>query len=85
MGMVKMASKMLFARELRFRQKYAANKPRMTMNTMAMPVVRRLTHSGLQSRFCRNSPAAARPVGLATMFTWSAGAITPKSANEGLA
>ena len=85
MGMVKMASKMLFARELRFRQKYAANKPRMTMNTMAMPVVRRLTHSGLQSRFCRNSPAAAKPVGLATMLTWSAGAITPKSANEGLA
>ena len=85
MGMVKMASKMLFARELRFRQKYAANKPRMTMNTMAMPVVRRLTHKGLQSRFCRNSPAAARPVAFATMLTWSAGTITPKSAKEGLA
>ena len=85
MGMVKMASKMLFARELRFRQKHAANRPKITMNTMAMPVVRRLTHSGLQSKFCRNSSAAARPVSLATMLTWSAGAITPKSANEGLA
>ena len=80
-----MASKMLFARELRFRQKYAANSPRMTMNTMAMPVVRRLTHSGLQSRFCKNSLMAARPVGAAMMVTESAGAMAPKSANDGLA
>ena len=55
------------------------------MNTMAMPVVRKLTHSGLQSRFCKNSLIAARPVGAAVMVTESAGAMAPKSANDGLA
>ncbi len=85
MGMVKMASKMLFARErLRFRQKYAANKPRMTMNTMAMPVVQahpqRAPIQVLQELARRGQ---AR--GLGDDVHLVGGAITPKSANEGLA
>ncbi len=55
------------------------------MKMMAMPVVRKLTHKGLQSRFARNSPIASRPVAFATMVTSSAGRMRPKSAKLGLA
>ena len=82
-GMVKMASKMLFARGDRFRQKYAAKRPRMTMNTMAMPVVRSETHRGLQSRFDRNSPTAASPSGAFSILTASGEVSLPKSPNDG--
>ena len=62
-GMVKMASKMLFARGDRFRQKYAAKRPRMTMNTMAMPVVRSETHRGLPVKVREELAHRRKPFG----------------------
>ena len=49
MGMVKMVSNRLRNLGVRCRQKYAAAKPRTKMNTMAVSVVRNVTHNGDQS------------------------------------
>ena len=68
-GMVKMVSKRLRNFGVRCRQKYAAAKPKMKMNTMAVNVVRSVTHNGDQSSVDTSFPTSSNQVGCAAMTT----------------
>ena len=85
MGMVNTLSRTFLVRCDTCRQKYAAKSPSTKMMTMATPVVLSVTHKGLQSSVRRNSAAASKPVGAATISTSPGATSRPKSAKEGFA